>query len=339
MSTAASPIPIALRFAAPAEKRWLCRLPSRRYPSSHPRQFLPRRPKILSRCRRYRYKPRRRASASGICRYRRRSNTLRNVALVAVVVTVVIVIAIAMAGPSPQTSLENGGGTALINQDAPAFDNYVDLQSILSDWTDQAASSWLSNNNSGGDALVANGLVVGFKSLLLPKLASSVEQEILSHQVSDQPQTNGTDNTANYLTGFLFNGIRTLITSQLQYKGVAAQTKSGTDAVLDVRFVTGLSSSPIIVRVRMQRMGDHWRIVAIPDVEHLLARLHPPATASLPSLQTGLQPLPDSASNLRDTTPEAPATAPSPPPAPEKTTKEPDDDPIGEGGFITPPTR
>jgi hypothetical protein len=260
------------------------------------------------------------------------------VALVAVVVTVVIVIAIAMAGPSPQTSLEKAG-TALINQDAPAFDNYVDLQSILSDWTDQAASSWLSNNNSGGDALVANGLVVGFKSLLLPKLASSVEQEILSHQVTDQPQTNGADNTANYLTGFLFNGIRTLITSQLQYKGVAAQTKSGTDAVLDARFVTGLSSSPIIVRVRMQRMGDHWRIVAIPDVAHLLAQLHPPATASLPSSQTGLQPLPDSASNLRDTTPEAPATAPSPPPTPEKTTKEPDDDPIGEGGFITPPTR
>ncbi len=270
----------------------------------------------------------------------RRSHTLRNLALVAVLVAAVIVIAIAMVGPSPQTSLEKAG-TALLKQDAPSFDNYVDVQSILSDWTDQAASSWLSNNSSTGDALVANGLVAGFKSLLLPKLASSVEQEIINRQVSDQPQADGADNTANYMTGFLSNGIRTLITSQLQYQGVAAQTKSGNEAVLDVRFGTRLSSSPLIVQVRMQRIGDHWRIVAIPDVGHLLAQLHPPATASASSSQTGLQPVQDPASNLRDTTPQSPAESPAAvpsPPAAEKRREELDDDPIGPGGFITPPT-
>jgi hypothetical protein len=204
---------------------------------------------------------------------RRRSHVLRNLAFVAVLIAAVVVVAIALAGPSPQTSLEKAG-TALINQDAASFDTYVDVQSILSDWTDQAASSWLSNNNSAGNALVANGLAAGFKSLLLPKLAPSVEQEILSHQVSDQPQTDGADNTSNYMTGFLSNGIRALITSQLQYQGIAAQTKSGTDAVLDVRFATGLSSNPLIVRVKMQRAGDHWRIIAIPDVARLLAQLH-----------------------------------------------------------------
>ena len=274
---------------------------------------------------------------------RRRSHVLRNLALVAVLIAAVIVVAIALAGPSPQTSLEKAGA-ALISRDAQAFDDYVDFQSILGDWTDQAASSWLSNNNSAGNALVANGLVAGFKSLLLPQLASSMEQEILNHQVSDQPQTNGTDNTANnYMTSFISNGIHTLITSQLQYRGIAAQTKTGAEAMLDVRLATSLSSNPFIVQVRMQRVGDHWRIVAIPDVARLLAQLQAPTppNASSQGSQTGPQALADPAGKPQDTAPQSTATVPSPPPAAERRTEEPAaaDDPIGEGGFITPPTR
>jgi hypothetical protein len=128
-----------------------------------------------------------------------------------------------------------------------------------------------------------------------------VEQEILSHHVSDQPQPDGTDNTSNYMAGFLSNGIRTLITSQLKYQGIAAQAKSGTEAVLDVRFATGLSSHSCIVQVRMHRVGDHWRIVAIPDVAHLLAQLHARPSASSQSSQTGRQPLADLAKEPRDT--------------------------------------
>jgi len=263
---------------------------------------------------------------------------LRNLALVAVLIIAVIVVAIALVGPSPQTSLEKAG-TALINGDSQTFDNYVDVQSILSDWTDQAARSAF-NNESAGGALVANGLVAGFKSLFLPKIASSVEQEILSHQVSGQPQTEDADSTANYMTGFLSNGIRTLITSQLKYQGVAAQTKSGTEAVLDVRFATGLNSYPFIAQVRMHRMGDHWRIVAIPNVAGLLAQLRPPPNASSQTSQIGLQRPADPANRVDDTAPQSPAAVPTPPPAaPTTTDQQDDDDPFGSGGVITPPTR
>jgi hypothetical protein len=269
---------------------------------------------------------------------RRRSHLLRNLAVVAVLIAAVIVVAIALAPPRPQASLEKAGA-ALINQDVPSFDNYVDLQSILSDWTDQAASNWLSNNNSAGGALVANSLVAGFKSLLLPKFTSSVEQEILGHQASPQQQTAGADNTSNPVAGFLSSGIRTLITSQLKYQGIASQTKSGTDAVLGVRFAAALSSQPFIVQVRMQRVGDHWRIVAIPDVVHLLAQLQASPNASSQSSQTGPQRLADLAEKPQDTAPQSPATVPSPPPAAVTRTQQPDDDPIGNGGFITAPSR
>ena len=119
MSTAASPRPIARRFAVTAEKLWLQRLPSPALPVQPPAQVPP-------------------APPQNIEPQRRRSHVLRNLALVAVLIAAVIVVAIALAGPSPQTSLEKAG-TAFTNQDAPSFDNYVDVQSVLGDWTDQAA--------------------------------------------------------------------------------------------------------------------------------------------------------------------------------------------------------
>ena len=204
-----------------------------------------------------------------------RSHTLRNITLIAVVIAAVIVAAILLSGPSPKDSLEKAGA-AFAHQDAQAFDTYVDVQSILGDWTDQAGSSWIANNRSNAaGALIANGLVMGFKSLIVPKLASSVEQEMLGNHAADQTQSNDSDTATNYMTNFLSTGIHSLITSQLTYQGVASQTKSGSDAVLEVRVGSPLRTSPFIARVKMRLVGDHWRIVAIPDLAGLLAQLHP----------------------------------------------------------------
>jgi hypothetical protein len=205
----------------------------------------------------------------------RRSHALRNLTWIAAAIAAAIIVAILLSGPSPEDSLEKAG-TALLNQDAQTFDNYVDVQSVLGDWTDQAASSWLiSNNSNAGDTLVVNGLVAGFKTLLLPKLAPSVKQEVLSQRISDQPQSADSDNATNYMTNFVSSGIHALITSQLRYQGIASQTKSGSDAVLDLQVGSPLSRNPLVVKVRMQRVGDHWRIIAIPDVARLLAQLQP----------------------------------------------------------------
>ena len=208
------------------------------------------------------------------------SHTLRNITWIAAATAATIIAAVALSGPSlfsgpsPEDSLVKAG-TAFAHQDAQAFDNYVDVQSVLGDWTDQAASSWLANNSSNvGESLIANGMVTGFKSLVLPRFVSSVEQEILSKRLPDQPQANNSDNATNYMTVFLTNGVRSLIASQLSYQGIASQSRSGSDAVLDVRLRSPLSSDPLIVRVGMRRAGDHWRIVAIPNVAGLLAQLH-----------------------------------------------------------------
>jgi hypothetical protein len=261
----------------------------------------------------------------------RRSHTARNIKWIAAAMAAAIIVAFLMSGPSPGDSLERAGA-AFVHQDAQAFDNYVDVQSILGDWTDQATSSWLANNNNTvGSSLVANGLIVGFKSLIVPKLASSVEQQIFSNRLLDRPQSDSSSDATNYMTVFLSNSIRSLIAAKISYQGIATQTSSGSNAVLDVRVGSPLSGNPLLVRVNMRRAGDHWRIVAIPNIAGLLAQLHTAGNNSKLTLPPAIAPAPPSPAAP------TPASLPDPPvaspPAPF------DDDPIGPGGFITPPDR
>jgi hypothetical protein len=284
---------------------------------------------------------------------KRRSRAARSITWIAGAIAAVIVAAYLMSGPSPGDSLERAGA-AFVRQDEQAFDNYVDVQSILGDWTDQAASSWLATNNGNvADNLVANGLVIGFKSLIVPKLASSVEQEIFSNRTPAQTQPTNSSDATNYMTTFLSNSVRSLIAAKIVYQGIASQTNSGSDAVLDVRVRSPFSSNPLLVRVNMRRAGDHWRIVAIPNVAGLLAQLsnggnNPKLTSSSPAIvptpASPATPMPASPVVSTPPSPAAPTPA-APPPAAltDPTIASPpapfDDDPIGPGGFITPPNK
>jgi len=266
----------------------------------------------------------------------RRSHRARNIKWIAAGIAAAIIAAFLMSGPSPADSLEKAGA-AFAHQDAEAFDHYVDVQSILADWSDQAASSWLANNNSNvGTTLITNGLIAGFKSLIVPKLASSIEQDIFSNRLPNGPQSDSSSDATNYMTAFLSNSIRSLIAARISYQGIASQTNSGPNAVLDVRLGSPLSSNPLLVRVNMRRAGDHWRIVAIPNIAGLLGQLHTvgnsPKVTSSPEIApaTASPSAPTPAASTPASLPDTPVASP---PAPF------DDDPIGHGGFITPPDK
>jgi hypothetical protein len=96
----------------------------------------------------------------------------------------------------------------------------------------------------------------------------------LNSAASDPAKSNEAANASDYMTDFLSSRIHDLLASQLTYQGVASQTESGPDAVLDVRVGSPIKTSALMVQVKMRRVGDHWRIVAIPDVAGLLAQLH-----------------------------------------------------------------
>jgi hypothetical protein len=170
----------------------------------------------------------------------------------------------------------------------------------------------------------------------VPKLASSIEQEIFSNRLPNGPQSDSSSDATNYMTAFLSNSIRSLIAAKISYQGIATQTSSGPNAVLDVRVGSPFSSTPLLVRVNMRRAGDHWRIVAIPNIAGLLGQLHTagnkpkvtssPAIALAPASPVAPTPAAPTPASLTD-----PPVASPPDPFP--------DDPIGPGGFVTPPDK
>lgn len=205
----------------------------------------------------------------------RRSHKIRNIALIGVAGVLVVIAVILLSGPSPKDSLENAIA-AYKQQDAQVFHNYVDVQSVLNDWVDQVANNFKSDDKLIGFITEAG---VAATKIYIHKIAPSVELEIINGHMSDQPQSNDSNINTNYIINnimdYISNGIRVLVTSQLTYQGVVSRKKSGSNAVLDVQIGSSLSNSPFIVKVKMRQIGDHWRVVAIPDLAGLLDQLHP----------------------------------------------------------------
>jgi Protein of unknown function (DUF2939) len=202
-----------------------------------------------------------------------RSHWLRY-SLLGIAVFAVLVIAIAvLSAPSPRSSFEKAV-EAYRQGDAQAFENYVDVESVLDDWTDQAARRLTGKANGAGEALAAEGIAAGFKSLIVPRLRGPLEDALLSGRMSGATVDVGANTSSGYISGLLSSGVRAILNSQLSYQGVVGQETNGTEAVLDVQVSSPLMSGPMVVKVKMEKAGDHWRVIAIPEILEELNQLH-----------------------------------------------------------------
>ena len=284
---------------------------------------------------------------------KRPRHIFRNIVLIVFGIAVTATVLFVTNQPKPEDSIEKVR-TAYLQRDAATFDEYVDVQSILNDWTDQVLRMWV---DSGKDQLEAMGIAAAAKTFFVPKIAPSVEQAILSRQVVN---TEGGD--VNYITSFLSNGIRALIASQISYQGVASESQYKPDVCLDLSVGTSISAQTFLVKVVLERSGDHWRIVKINDLGGLLQQLHPgpnislsyPSKATAPPAAAPAEPAVTQAPSPPHPIVPAVSQAPAPPPAPVvaaplsspappaafpgATSKPVEDDPMkGDGGFIHPP--
>lgn len=198
------------------------------------------------------------------------------------IAVIVVAIAIGMAiaaARAPERSLEQAR-MAYINRDGTTFDQYVDVQSVLSDWTDQAVEVFLSRTNAGPvETLAERGLLPYVKNAFLPAASQSVERFIISGTLSDDAQAADANPTGAFLAKYVSDAMRELSTSQLTYGGVESQSISGDGAVLDVRVASAFRSEPLIVKVRMRKVEDRWKVVAIPGLAGLVNQLAPPSSA------------------------------------------------------------
>ncbi len=190
-----------------------------------------------------------------------------------VLAIVIIVLLVALLSePKPEDSLDQLR-TAYLQHDQASFDKYVDVNSVLNDWTDQGVNEWLKEQNAGPLEAATVQVVAGaVKSAYIPGLSQSVDQMVVSGTLPDQSQ-NSDDKATAFLTGFVSSIIRSLASSQLTYQGVQSKTITNDSAEVNVGVSSSLSTQPITVRVKMHRDSDHWRVVAVEDLAGLLNQL------------------------------------------------------------------
>jgi len=200
---------------------------------------------------------------------------LVGVIFLALTLLVIVVVAVILSGPKPEDSLDQVR-TAYLQHDQASFDKYVDVNSVLSDWTDQGVNVWLKQQNAGPIESAAAQIIAGtLKSVYLPGVAQSVDQLVVTGTLPDQSQTNQNDQATVFVTAFMWSILHSLATSQLTYQGVQSKTIVNDNAELTVGVTSSLSSQPISVRIKMRRDGDHWRVVAVEDLAGLLNQINP----------------------------------------------------------------
>jgi hypothetical protein len=165
-----------------------------------------------------------------------------------------------------------------LQHDQASFDKYVDVNSVLNDWTDQGVNEWLKQQNAGALETATVQVVAGaVKSAYIPDLSKSVDQMVVSGTLPDQSQ-NSDDKTTAFITGFVSSVVRNIAASQLTYQGVQSKAITNDNAELTVGVTSSVSSQPISVHIKMRRDGDHWRVVAVENLAGLLNQLNPTPT-------------------------------------------------------------
>jgi Double zinc ribbon len=200
---------------------------------------------------------------------------LTTAAVIVVIILAVIIIPF-LAGPDPADSLDQARA-AYLQHDQASFDKYVDVNSVLSDWTDQGVNGWLKQQNAGVIETAAAQILAGtMKSAYLPALAQSVDQWVVSGTLpADPSQTDQNDQSSVFVTAFLSSALRTLASSQLTYQGIQSKSVTNDNAELTFNVGTSLSTQPILVHVKMRRVGDHWQVKAVEDLAGLLSQISP----------------------------------------------------------------
>ena len=240
-----------------------------------------------------------------------------------VVVVALVALAALLSGPKPEDSLDHAR-VAYLQRNQANFDRDVDVSSVLSDGVDQIAGVIMQQNNTGGLARVAIAAAVpALKGIYLPSASRAIDQFIISGVLPQDPQSSSSDPATALIASYVSAVLRKVAASALSYQGVESELISNGTATLAVRVATPLSSQPMVLKVKMQKAGGYWRVVAIEDLAGLLRELgqfsSPGASSSGPALAApGAAPAAVS--------PDAAVRAP---PAP----KPDDDDPIGQGGF------
>ncbi|MGA2262770.1 MAG: hypothetical protein ABSH28_15215, partial [Acidobacteriota bacterium] len=173
--------------------------------------------------------------------------------------------------PDPGRSIDDAR-QAYMAQDLASFDKYVDVQSVLDSGIDQFVDFYIQNHHVDHPTIYKM-LIDGGKRVYLPQLSQSVEQLVVTGNIQSLPSWVTDNATMSQVTSSISKVLHDLARSQLVYLGVRTVAISGKTAGLDIEVGQRSGGSPVLVSLRMQRVGFHWRITAIDNIPSVITQL------------------------------------------------------------------
>ena len=155
-------------------------------------------------------------------------------------------------GIGPKESVERAH-EAYDHHDLAAFDKYFDSESVLGDFLDQIST--VSTPNEETKQVRAH----------LPEVADAMKRAMFGlpppvqtpevHKLTDKPS----------------EGLKEAMT-KTAYKGIASESRSGSDAIVGVTWgdATGHSTKTVVFDFKLRRSGNHWKVVAISNLIKVL---------------------------------------------------------------------
>jgi hypothetical protein len=171
--------------------------------------------------------------------------------------------------PSPKESFERALA-AYRQHDLGSFKTYVDLQSILGDAIDQAASDGTGSQDLG-TKIFAQAVVAVVKQTLLPMYTPALEQMVVQGTLPEDLKPNDGDPSAALFVTFISEALRAAVNTT--YQGVAASRSVGELRLLDVRVSQSAQATPVIVTFKLRSSGDHYQVVGVQNLAGVLKQL------------------------------------------------------------------
>ncbi len=202
---------------------------------------------------------------------------------IAIIGVLVAGIAFAASILTPEQSF-NQARDAYFRHDLEGFDEYVNVESVLSDAVDQilvapVMSEAQQQSTSASDSMLAgmsiSALAQYAKQSYLPQIARSMDQFVVTGTLpaDETQQTNSDQNEAAVLlTALLSEGLRAAVTTQLTYSGVQSTSYPSFGVALLTVYVNHNGQTGRVT-FRMHYMVNHWQIVAVQNLPDFLGTL------------------------------------------------------------------
>ena len=151
-------------------------------------------------------------------------------------------------GVGPKESVERAHD-AYDKRDLATFDKYFDSESVLRDMLDQMPPGRSANDE------------VTQVRAHLPEIANALKRAMFDLPPPEQtPEVHKlTDGPSEALKRAM---------KKTAYKGIASESRTGSDAMVGVKWGDATSQSPETVTLdfKLQKSGNHWKVVAIPNL-------------------------------------------------------------------------